>query len=204
MLSRHAKTARLPIARISLAVMLTLVMLAGVAPFSSLSSSSHECGMACCAGKPSHMSGSCSTAFDDEEIAETHDESGQEHSAHAHKTHSSDATSSTTTISGNYRVATKPSSTHHSTHGKAARLASSIAAQAVTTPCSPECAVASSLSAQVRRPREQLALSAYLKLRPSTTRFVNRHLAVLPPKSAEAARPSQPRAPPTLLNNFPA
>jgi hypothetical protein len=201
-LSRQAISARTPIARISLAVILTLVMLAGVAPFSSLSSS-HECGMACCAGKPSHMAGSCSTAFDAEESAETDDESGQEHSAHSHQTHSSGATPKTT-ISGKHRVAAKSSSTHHSTHSKASTLASSIASQAVTTPCSPECAVAASVSAQVRRPREQSALSSAFKLRSSTTRSLNERRAVLPSKSAEAARPSQPRAPPTLLTNLPA
>lgn len=153
-LSRHANTARTAIARISLAVMLTLVMLAGVAPFSSLSSS-HECGMACCAGKPSHMAGSCSTAFDDVEQPEAHDESGQEHSTHAHNTHSSGVTP-TTTESGEHPVATKPSSTQHSTPRRATRRASSIASQAVTKPCSPECVVAASASTQGRRTREQL------------------------------------------------
>jgi hypothetical protein len=201
--SRIASTAQFSPARIFLAVMLTLVLLAGVAPLSSLSSS-HECSMACCAGKPPHMAGSCSVAFDTEEEAGAPDEANDEHSAHAHMTHTSGATTAARTIrSTKHHERAKSSSAHHSTSGTASKRAASITSQAtVTTPCSPECAAAATASVQLRRPRDAFALTAATMPRPSATRSFAGYRAAPLLKSAESARLSQPRAPPALLINL--
>jgi hypothetical protein len=205
--SRHKSPARTSVPRIALAVMLALVVLAGIAPLSSLSVAAHECGMACCAGKPSHMAGSCSIALDGEEEMDASAESGakqhsEQHSAHArHETPSPNATSETGAPVKPRRAA-KKSSVHPANSGAVSREALSLASQAVTTPCSPECAVATSLSVQVRRPREHSALIGALRLHPFEIRSLIAHHGVLPPKSAEAGRPTQPRAPPTPLINF--
>ena len=175
---------RTSIARILLATMLTLVLLAGVIPFSSLASS-HECGMACCAGKPSHMAGSCSTAFSTEEEAAPDDE----HSAHGHAMH----------LSG----AAKHSSAHHSTSGvKSTRKPSVASPAALTTPCSPECAAAAPGYSQVRRPRAPASLVVAARLHSPPRRLCAGHFTVPTPQSAEARRILRPRAPPSPLNNL--
>ncbi|HKR01401.1 MAG TPA: hypothetical protein VJT09_12060, partial [Pyrinomonadaceae bacterium] len=176
---RPAGKPRSALARIFLAVTLVLVLLAGVAPLGSLSAS-HECAMACCAGKPPHMAGSCSIAFITEAEQEndaTGDESTAGHAAHdgvAHHAHASDA---------------KNPSSHHSTHRKSSPGRASVAPQALTTThCSPECAAAASASTQLRRPRDAAALSGTVKP-PAPALLSHRgRLAVLPPRSAEVVR----------------
>lgn len=203
--SRPISPARKSLARIILATMMLLVLLAGAVPFSSLSSS-HECGMACCAGKPSHMAGSCSTALGDEEPeAETPIEpDADHHSAHGHKLHLSGATSQAGT-STKPRESIKRSSAHHSKSGaKESSRTARIASQAMTTPCSPECATAVSASTQVRRPRDPAAASVQLRPRPPTTYLLAGCFTVPSPKSAEGRRLSRPRAPPIHLNSLPA
>jgi hypothetical protein len=200
--SLPACTARKSIARIILATTLLLVMLSGIVPFTSLSSS-HECGMACCAGKPSHMAGSCSTALDDDEQAEPPAEPSDEHSTHDHQQmHSSDATSQEVASTSHHGTAK-----HHQAHrsksgGKESLQTARIASQAMTTPCSPECAAAASASTQVRRPRNPASLTIATRPRPPTLLVVAGHQATPLPKSAERRRLSRPRAPPAFLNNL--
>lgn len=199
-----SRVRRAAIARITLAVMLTLVLLAGVVPLSSLSSSasSHECGMACCAGKPSHMAGSCSTAFSTEEEAETPgppDE--EEHSAHGHTMPLSGVTSPAQ-ASAKQHGAAQRSPAHHSTADVKSPRAASVASQAMTTPCAPECAAATISSSQVRRPRDPASLVVAVRPHTPTSRFFNGRFTVPAPKSAEARRLSRPRAPPSLLNHL--
>jgi hypothetical protein len=176
--------------------MMMLVVLAGAVPFSSLASS-HECGMACCIGKPSHMAGSCSTALGDEEQAQASDEPGDEHTAHSdHAMHLSGEDSQAVASTGHHETA-KPPSTHHSKSGaKESTLTARIASQAIMTPCSPECAAAASVSTQVRRPRDSAASSIATRPRPPTLLSFTNHQATPLRKSAERRRLSRPRAPP--------
>lgn len=202
LVSRPAKTARTSIARIILAAMLMIVMLAGAVPFSSLASS-HECGMACCIGKPSHMAGSCSTALGDEEQAETPAESNDEQAAHGdHAMHHSGEHSQEVASTEHHDAAKSPS-THHSKSGaKESTQTARIASQAMTTPCSPECAAAASASTQVRRPRNPASLTIAARPRPPTLLSFAGHFSTPLPKSAERRRLSRPRAPPRLINNL--
>jgi hypothetical protein len=181
--------------------MLVLVLLAGVVPFSPLSAS-HECSMACCVGKPPHMAGSCSVTFVSEEQAEPSAEPGEEDSAHdGHMAHSTGATSQAV-ASIEHHAAAGPSSSHHSkSAGKESLRARSVAAQAITTPCSPECAAASTFS-QVRRPRDPALISLDARPRPPTRRLFIGRFTVPSPKFAEVRRLSRPRAPPRLLDNL--
>ena len=183
---RPASPIRTSIARIVLALMLALVVLANVVPPGSFASS-HECGMACCAGKPSHMAGSCSTALGDGETeAEAHDEQGDEHSTHGHAAHGA-----------------KHSSAHHSTHAtKDSRRTPSVTVRTLTKPCSPECAAAAFSSSQVRRPRHAASIVVKAQPRPSTVRSFVGQFVQLTPKSADHVRQARPRAPPTSLINL--
>lgn len=202
--SRPANTARTSIARIILAAMLMLVVLAGAVPFSSLSSS-HECGMACCIGKPSHMAGSCSVELGNEEQAETPAEPSGEQTAHSdHAMHLSGEDSPEAVASTEHQEAAKHPVTHHSKSGaEESTRTVSIASQAITTPCSTECAAAASASTQVRRPRDPASVSVSERPRPPTTYLLAGCFTVPSPKSAEGRRLSRPRAPPFLLNNLP-
>ena len=199
---RHVSPARKSIvARTILAVMLVLVLLAGVVPFSSLASS-HECGMACCVGKPSHMAGSCSTHLGNEEQeAEPPAEADEEQSAHArHMRHPASTPAATANSSSGHHGAGLHSSAHRSTSKKAPVRKASVASQAmIRTPCSPDCAAAASCYSQVRRPRDpsQVALSA--RPRPPTLCFQVAYLSKPLPESAERRRLSRPRAPPFHL-----
>ncbi len=194
--SRPAKTARKSIARIILAAMMMLVVLAGAVPFSSLSSS-HECGMACCTGKPSHLAGSCSTALGDEEQMEATAEPGDEQTTHnSHAGHHSSGDSQTVASTGHHETA-KPNQAHHSKSGAKESLRTArIASQAITTPCSTECAAAASASTQVRRPRDPASSSIAARPRPPTLLSFTHHQATLLPVPAERRRLSRPRAPP--------
>ncbi|MBA2732197.1 MAG: hypothetical protein H0U54_04820 [Acidobacteria bacterium] len=200
--SRPTKTARTSIPRIVLAAMLMIVLLAGIVPFSSFSSS-HDCGMACCVGKPSHTAGSCSVQLGDEEHAEPPAEPGDEHSAHdSHAAHSSGATSQVVASSENHRTAKRPPAHHSKSGAKESPRTASIASEAMTTPCAPECAAAALSSSQVRRPRDPAALTIAAGPRPPTLLFFAGHLSQPLPKSAERRRLSHPRVPPSLLNNL--
>jgi hypothetical protein len=200
--SRQAKPARTVVfARITLALMLTLALLGGVVPLSSIASS-HECGMACCAGKPSHTAGSCSTAFSTEEEAETPVAPADEHSAHGHATHASRSEAEPAT-SAKQKGAAHHSPAHHSRASVKSNRTASVAPQTVmTTPCSPECAAASLGSSQVRRPRDPASLTLAARPRPPALTLFAGHFQSPIPQSAEARRSTRPRAPPSLLNNL--
>ena len=170
--SRTARPARRAvIARTLLAAMLLLVLLAGVVPLSSFASQ-HECGMACCIGKPAHMAGSCSVHLgEEEEEAEPPAEMDEAHSAHdGHMAHQHGATAATTNpSSGNQGAGLRSSSAHHSTSKKeSARRTSVVSQTAITKPCSPDCAAAASAYSQVRRPRDPAQLSVSARPRPPT------------------------------------
>jgi hypothetical protein len=201
--SRHASPARKSVfARTILAAMLLLVLLASIVPFSSLASS-HECGMACCIGKPSHMAGSCSTDLGEEEqeTEEPPAELNEEHSAHAgHMMHGSSATAAPANSSSKHQGAGRHSSAHRSTSKKeSARRVGVVSQAAMQKPCSPECAAAASASSQVRRPRDPLQLALSARVRPTTLRFQVGYLSKPLPQSAERRRLSRPRAPPFHL-----
>jgi hypothetical protein len=171
---RTAKQARASAARILLAVLLLLVLLASVAPFGSLAS--HRCQMACCIGKSPHAEGSCSVAFLSEENAEGTDEQNEEHSAHHHAQHNQ----------ANQSSAKKASSP----------TTASMTARIITTPCSPECAAAASASTRSPRPRETAALLvAHGARAPNTALFKKDYSGTLQP-SAERRQRIRPRAPP--------
>jgi len=181
--------------------MLLLALLAGVVPLSSLASS-HECGMACCVGKPSHMAGSCSVSLSDEEeeaeppAADMDDE----HAAHAgHAGHMSGATASANPSSLHHSAGQK-SSAHPSTSKKESVRRAGVASQgAMQKPCSPDCAAAASAYSQVRRPRDPSQLALSLRPRPPTLCLRVRYLSKPLPQSAERRRLSRPRAPPVHL-----
>jgi len=154
-----------------MAVVLVVIVLAGAVPPGSFASS-HECGMACCAGKSAHEAGSCSTALSNEE--------GDEHAARGPSHHSS---------------------AHHSTAKESGR-ATLFTSRALTKPCSPECAAAAYSSSQVRRPRHAASIVVKAQTRPHTTRSFAQHSAALTPKSADHTRQARPRAPPTTLINL--
>lgn len=121
---RTANRRRASVGQIILAMMLLLVLLTGVAPFGSLAS--HRCQMACCISKSPHAEGSCSVAFMSEETEEATAQDA-EHSAHQHAHHSS---------------------AQQSSSRKETSQTASVAAQIITTPCSPECAAAAAASTQ--------------------------------------------------------
>lgn len=169
--SRQASvTARASIARIVLAVLIALVVLAGAVPPGAFASS-QECAMACCAGKAPHMAGSCSTGLgEDENQAQA---PGDEHAAHG----------------------AKHPSAHHPAH-RDSRRTLSVALRTLTTPCSPECAAAAFNSSQVRRPRHAASVVVKAHHRPPAVRSFVGQFVQLPPKSAGHVRQARPRAPP--------
>jgi hypothetical protein len=169
---RTAKRVRASAARIFLAVLLLLVLLSSVVPFSSLAS--HRCQMACCLGKPPHAEGSCSVAFPSDENREAAEDRGEEHSAHHQAQHSS---------------------AHRSSSKESAQTAS-VASQVLTTPCSPECACAAAASTRSPRPREMADVSAATPARPPTAAPFRKDYARTLLPSAARRRQIRPRAPP--------
>jgi hypothetical protein len=188
------------IARISLAAMLLLALLSGVAPFHTLSSAEQTCSMSCCAGKPAHAAGSCGTAFSDVHHGETTFE------AHEH-TGAMQMPSEFTEI---IETASHCGTSEHSLEKGASPKRTSwtqagVAARVLTTPCSPECAaVVLSASAQFRRVRDAAALPVNSRPRPPTLRSPAEHITSLQPSTATAGRQANPRAPPLLCKNLPA
>ncbi|HEY6188281.1 MAG TPA: hypothetical protein VIW80_11405 [Pyrinomonadaceae bacterium] len=193
-------------ARILAAAMLALALLAGVVPTGALSSDRQTCQMSCCAGKPPHNSGSCSTAFADYPQAEPHVATVSEEHAHTNGMHGAspeivEAAPECGTTAQHSKNEPKSSARDET------NTARSITAHALTKPCSPECAAAASASAygQVRRPRNAAALAARNRPRPSTHTALAEHIIKLQVSSAVTGRQSGPRAPPLLFpENLPA
>ena len=175
---RTAKRVHASAARIFLAVLLLLVLLSSVVPFSSLAS--HRCQMACCMGKPPHAEGSCSVAFLSDENREAADDQGEEHSAHHQAEYSS---------------------AHHSSSKESSQTAS-VAYQVLTTPCLPECACAASASTRSPRPRETAAVSAATHARPPTAAPFRKDYARTLLPFAARRRQIRPRAPPIFTVNL--
>jgi hypothetical protein len=198
--SRPHRPARTPFARTVLASVLLVVLLAGVVPFSSLASS-HPCAMACCVGKAAHLAGSCSTALDDEEEAESPaDEQGEEEvtaAAHSdHMMHEPGATAPAREAAKHQESATQHSA-HHSTPGEKSPRTSSVSSQAaMTTPCSTECAAAVSGYTQVRRPRDAASLAIAAHQHQPTNQFIFSHFSKPLTEAAARRKLSRPRAPP--------
>ncbi|HEV2911850.1 MAG TPA: hypothetical protein VGX92_00920 [Pyrinomonadaceae bacterium] len=189
------------ITRIVLAAMLALALLAGVAPFDTLSSAQETCTMSCCAGKPTHRSGSCSAAFagahsGEREVSAEHEHSGAVQTP-ADSTVIVEAASPLcgTEAAHSTKKDAAPSQ-HRSRH--ASRSAARVIAHVLTTPCSPECAaVAASAFAQVRRPRDAAAtLTSNSRPRPPNLASPSEHVTSLQTPGAVAGRQSRPRAPP--------
>jgi hypothetical protein len=194
-------------ARIMAAAMLALALLAGVVPFSALSSDQQTCQMSCCAGKPPHNSGSCSTAFADEPQAQAHVETLSEEHAHTNAVQMHDASPEIVEAATECGTTAQPSTSEpRSSSRDETKAARSITAHALTKPCSPECAAASaSAYGQVRRPRNAAALAPRNRPRPSTHTALAEHITKLQVSSAVTGRQSSPRAPPLLFpENLPA
>jgi hypothetical protein len=136
--------------------------------------------MACCVGKPSHEAGSCSVAF----ASEIEKKASDEHDGHS--AHS----------------ATKHHQAHNASTDKESSQTASVAALAMRTPCSPECAAVASASTQLRRQRESAALTVSSKPRPPTAFIFKKDFSkdLLP--SIERERCCSPRAPPSSLDNL--
>ena len=205
MLSRlcNARSTGIGVARIFIVMVLTLVLLAGLIPSGALSAA-RICKMACCAGKLLHEAGACKavlpSAGPDEALPET---DADEHAAHDGMQMASAPTErvvETITPTGHCQTA-QPSLAQHPAPRRAQAEQASLAAQAFTTPCSAECAVAALALMQVRRPREPAALSIAITPRPPTLIARADSINILLPSSAERRRQSRPRAPPISLVN---
>lgn len=190
--------------RAVLAAGLALALLAGLLP-GSLSSAQQTCTMSCCAGKPTHMAGSCSAAFSDDHQAETDGESVADHHSHTGAMHTNDAALSIIEATSHCGT-TKDSAEKEPPAQRSSPQATSIIAHALTTPCSPECAAAAvSAFSQVRRPRaETAALPANHKPRPPTNISLAEQKSNPHTSLKVTCRQSRPRPPPppSLLNHL--
>jgi hypothetical protein len=199
---RFTRPARISFARTILATMLALVLLSGIAPLSSLSRS-HQCHMACCAGKPPHAEGSCSVAFITETEEELADEQVEEQAAHSQYAHGHAASATSEEIaSSDHDAATMHHSAQPSSSGKKSSRTLNVASQAMTQPCSPECAAAISASTQLPRPRDAATMSVAGNPRPPTLSIFKKEFSAVPSPSAERRRQIHPRAPPLSLINL--
>ncbi|HEX8772558.1 MAG TPA: hypothetical protein VF735_03065 [Pyrinomonadaceae bacterium] len=191
-------------ARLVLAAMLAFALLAGIVPVGALSSDHQTCQMSCCAGKPAHDAGSCSTAFADEPQAESPAEPINE--AHAHKGGTHGASAEIVEAAQGCGTTAQPSTDEAGSSSRdQSSPARSITAHALTTPCSPECAAASlSAFGQVRRPRNTSALATRHSPRPTTHAAPAEQVAKLQVLSVVTGRQSGPRAPPLRPENLPA
>lgn len=199
----NARSSGIGVARIFIVMALALVLLAGLIPPGALSAA-RICKMACCAGKPLHEAGACKavlpSAGPNEATPET---DADEHAAHDGMQMASapaERVVETITPTGHSQTA-QPSSTQHPAPRRARAEQASLTAQAFTTPCSAECAVAALALRQVRRPRESAALSIAITPRPPTVIARTDAINILRPSSAERRRQSRPRAPPVSLVN---
>jgi hypothetical protein len=195
---RHIRPAGISFARTILAAMLALVLLAGVAPLNTLSRS-HQCRMACCAGKSPHAEGSCSVALATEtQEEEPAGEQVEEHAAHSQHSHQH-AASQTSEIASSNNDALMRQTAQHPSAKKSSRTLN-VASQAMTTPCSRECAAATtSASTQLPRPRDAAAMSVSGNPRPPTLAIFKKEFSTVLPMSAERRRQLHPRAPPFSL-----
>jgi hypothetical protein len=179
--------------------MLALVLLAGVAPLNTLSRS-HQCHMACCVGKSPHAEGSCSVAFATEtQEEEPAGEQVEEHAAHSQHPHQH-AASQASEIASSDNDALMRQAAQHPSSGKKSSRTLNVASQAMTTPCSRECAAAAaSASTQLPRPRDAAAMSVSGNPRPPTLSIFKKEFSTVLPLSAERRRQLHPRAPPFSL-----
>jgi hypothetical protein len=188
-----------------LAAMLALALLSGIVPVGALSSDHQTCQMSCCAGKPAHDAGSCSTAFADEEQSETPDETTAEEHSHAGGMHGASTTEIVEAAHDCGTVAPHSTREPKASSRDASNPARSIIAHALTTPCSPECAAASvNAFGQVRRPRNAVALAAHHRPRPATRAALAELTFKLQILSTVTGRQSGPRAPPLFPEHLPA
>ncbi|HEX8142078.1 MAG TPA: hypothetical protein VF553_05740 [Pyrinomonadaceae bacterium] len=194
--------------RIVTAALLALALLAGIVPFNALSFDQQQqtCMMSCCAGKPPHRAGSCGAAFPGEQQRSISDETAVED--HASMEAMPPHASSPEIIEAPSHCGTQaqPSTDEHASSRDGSRPAASLIAHALTTPCSPECAAAASLSAfsQLRRARDGATLAAINRPRPSSHATLAEHVSNLQTLTALTGRQSSPRAPPLFPENLPA
>jgi hypothetical protein len=201
---RPIRPARISFARIILATMLALVLLSGVAPLNTLSRS-HQCHMACCAGKSPHAEGSCSVTFATatQEEEETPNEQVEEHAAHSQHTHQHASSAPSEKIASSDNDASMRQTAQHTSSGKKSSRTLNVASQAMTTPCSPECAAAAtSASTQLPRPRDAAAMSMAGNPRPPPLSIFKKEFSTVLPPSTEGRRQLHPRAPPFSLINL--
>ncbi|HEY0408073.1 MAG TPA: hypothetical protein VGC89_20215 [Pyrinomonadaceae bacterium] len=213
---RTAHITNAGIARISVAALLMLAVLAGMLPPGALSAS-ETCRMACCAAKLPHESGACKAALPSAApIAPTVDEAlaDDEHAAHhgnmqmsvtvdrtATDTHAASAHCETTKQRASPQRQT-PTQRHAPLVAPAQQQQARLAADVLTKPCSEECAAAALSCAQLRRPRAAAVHALALKPRPPTLISRADRFKSLLPSSAAHRRQSRPRAPPASLVNL--
>lgn len=191
------------IARLSVAALLALLMLAALIPADALSAG-HPCRMDCCAGKPAHEAGSCNAQLPSVEEDESPTAAiTDEHAAHHDGMMASGEMVETvvvdTTVSSGHCETPTPAATKHPASRRTPKQQprqTNVTAQAFTTPCSADCAAAVLSLARVRRPREAVALSIAINPRPPTLVTCSSVLLNHKFSSAERRRQSRPRAPP--------
>ncbi|MDT4969680.1 MAG: hypothetical protein QOJ64_4417 [Acidobacteriota bacterium] len=184
-----------------MAAMLGLVLLSAIAPLSSFSSS-HQCHMACCAGKAPHAEGSCSVAFASEiepNATDDGEEAVEEPSAHAH--HGASAPAEESVSHDSHNVASRHSAHHSSSAHTESSQSLTAASPAMTAPCSPECAAAAVAPTHSRRPRDGAAMAFACSPRPPTLVLIRNVISDIVLPSSESRRQVRPRAPPPLLIN---
>ena len=183
-----------------MAAALALVILAGATPFDTLSSAQADCTMSCCAGKPPHKSGSCSTAFSDEHPGETAVSEHEHGGAMPAPTASGVIVEAPSHCGTTAAARAEPSQGKDASSQRTSHEAARVVAHALTTPCSQECAaVVASAFAQGRRQREAAALALNSRPRPSHTGSPAEHITSLQRPAAVAGRQSSPRGPPPPL-----
>jgi hypothetical protein len=190
---------RVSVVHAVVAMMLVLAVLSGAAPFNALSSR-HFCTMACCAGLPPHVAGSCHAHLSNRRRAEREPTCGGVNNSalsHAHSMQMPSATAAEMVMpdhcsAGDHSLAQTPSS-----QGDAERQAT-IAPLTLEQPCPPDCGVGVTSSMQMRRPRDNAAVAHADSPRPPTPATLSHDNIDCFLTLTAFNRPFNPRGPPLL------
>ncbi len=190
-------------ARIVLATMLLLVILAGVLPFSAISSA-HMCSMPCCVGLAPHAAGSCHVNPSKQQNPlrvemcgamemlpsahgemQVHEASAKDIAAPAH-----------CATQENHSAAQSP------TYQDVPSQTASVASLALTQPCQSDCGACSGNFAQLRRFHDAATLPLALRPRPPTLAWQSQRSDKLPYIPAAWRKSFRPRGPPVPSQLF--
>lgn len=196
-----------------MAAALAFVVAAGAVPFDS-ALGAHACSMPCCQsadGSPSDCKGgSCPVSHFGTEKAEPPESSHADppHHAGGHDSSHDDA-------AGAHHAEPEPDPSHaqdaagieHSSHEDVSPRNTSTAAPrasaALSKPCPPDCGGLPTSSTQLRRGRDEAALSYKLRPRPPDVTARARDHSVVIKDSSVLRRQYPPRAPPTVSDRRP-